>query len=229
MKHEAALVTGGGGLVGSAVARALAARDVFVTLWGRDESRLGRVADEIGGQAARVDLAVGEQVEEGVSALAAQGPTVSLVVHCAGVWTPGTIAELDAGVIRTHLDAMVLGSCLAARAALRLFLGASDGHFVQIAAASAKPGFPETALNMAAKRAQDGLQEGLTRELRGGDVRLTTLYPDSIAEAASDAVATGAAMSAADVADAVLFAVDAAATVHVDEIVLTAPRTGRWE
>ncbi|WP_163364880.1 hypothetical protein, partial [Escherichia coli] len=69
-----------------------------------------------------------------------------------------------------------------------------------IAAASAKPGFSDTALNIMAKRAQDGHAEGLIRELRGTPMRVTTIYPDSIGANDSPSVSRGDAISYDDLA-----------------------------
>jgi NADP-dependent 3-hydroxy acid dehydrogenase YdfG len=210
------------------VAKRLTAQGVHVTVWGRSADRVRAVVD--GGEAAAwraVDVADPESVAAGTGALRADRGHVSLIVHCAGIWTPGTLSEVDVAVIRQHIDAIVLGSVLVARSAGEL-IGSEPGQFVHVAAASAKPGFPDTALNTLAKRAQDGLHEGLTRELRGTDLRITAVYPDSVGEESSASVAAGNAMTYGDVADAVLYAATCSPTVVPSEIVLTARNTGRW-
>ena len=78
------------------------------------------------------------------------------------------------------------------------------------------------------ERALDGLQEGLSKELRDRSIRVSSIYPNSIAAPGSEAVLAGTAMSQVDVASAILFAVNAPDSMDVDELVLTARRTGRW-
>ncbi|MET7378733.1 SDR family oxidoreductase [Streptomyces sp. NPDC005526] len=224
-----ALVTGGGSGTGREVAKRLTAQGVHVTVWGRSAERVRTVVDAGDAAAWRaVDIADPDSVRVGTEALQAERGTVSLVVHCAGIWTPGALGEVDVAVIRQHIDAIVLGSVLVARSAETL-IGSEPGQFIHVAAASAKPGFPDTALNTLAKRAQDGLHEGLTRELRGSGLRITAVYPDSVSDEGSASVAAGTAMSYADVADAILYASSCSSTVVPSEITLTARKTGRWE
>ncbi|MFL4951498.1 SDR family oxidoreductase [Streptomyces sp. MMS24-I31] len=221
-------MTGGGSGTGREVAKRLTAQGVHVTVWGRSEDRVRAVVD--GGEAAAwraVDVADPDGVGAGVEALRTERGDVSLVVHCAGIWTAGSLGELDVSVIRQHIDAIVLGSVLIARSA-RTLIGSEPGQFIHVAAASAKPGFPDTALNTLAKRAQDGLHEGLTREFRGSELRITAVYPDSVGEAGSSSVAAGNAMTYGDVADAIVYASSCSPTVVPSEIVLTARNTGRW-
>ena len=121
---------------------------------------------------------------------------------------------------------MTTSAALCVRGAARR-LAERDGRIVLVAAAAAKPGFADTALNVLAKRAVDGLHEGMLRELRGTRCLLTTIYPDAINSAGSAAVEAGDAMSYGDVASTILFAMTVAPTMHVQEIVVTARNTGR--
>jgi NADP-dependent 3-hydroxy acid dehydrogenase YdfG len=57
---------------------------------------------------------------------------------------------------------------------------------------------------------------------------VTSIYPNAIAPAGSDAVAAGDAMSQVDVASAILFAVNAPDSMDVDELMLTSRNGGRW-
>jgi NADP-dependent 3-hydroxy acid dehydrogenase YdfG len=228
LQHRVALVTGGAGGTGLEISRSLTELGIHVVVWGRTEERLRAVVNA--GHAkefAVVNLGDAAAVERATTSLQRSGSIPTLVIHTAGVWTAGNLWEVPTDDLRAHLSSVVDGSVYVARAALLLFAD-GPGHFVQVAAASAKPGYPDTALNTLAKRAQDGLQEGLSHELRASDVRVTTIYPDSIAAAGSELVTSGYAMSYRDVADAVLYALQASLTVDVDEIVLTARRTGRW-
>lgn len=229
LEHRIALVTGGGGGTGLEVSRSLTGLGMYVIVWGRSKERLQAAVNAgYAKEIAVVNLGDATAVERAVAALQRSGSIPTLVVHTAGVWTDGALSEVSADDLSAHLSSIIDGSVNVARAALRLF-GAGPGHFVQIAAASAKSGYPDTALNTLAKRVQDGLQEGLSRELRASEIRLTTIYPDSIAAAGSELVTSGQAMSYHDVADAVTYAVQASLSVDVDEIVLTARRTGRWD
>jgi NADP-dependent 3-hydroxy acid dehydrogenase YdfG len=229
-----ALVIGGGGRLGSAVVQKLASRGYGVLLWGRTHAGLAAHTDDgIAIAYELLDVADPSATEAATERLLTRGHRVAAVVNVAGMWTGGTLAELAPVEIEVHIRTVVNGSVHAARAALRLLAG--EGAFVQVAAASARPGYPDTALNTLAKRTQDGLQEALVRELRrqprqtnASRVRVTTVYPDTMAQTDSDEVRAGVAMTYEDVAQAIMFAIHAPPTVDVREIVLTAPNSGQW-
>jgi 3-oxoacyl-[acyl-carrier protein] reductase len=224
-----AIIIGGGSGTGRQVAKRLTTLGVSVEVWGRNAVRLQDVVDS--GEAAGiavVDISDGPSVASNVKRVLAAGHRISFVVNCAGVWSDGLIQDVTDDVLSDHVGSIVKGSVLAAQAAIKLF-GEQPGHFVQIAAASAKPGFIDTALNTLAKRAQDGLQEGLARELRGREIKLTTVYPDSISAPGDQAVLDGYASSYGDVAEVIVFALTAPHSVDLEEIVITARKTGRWK
>jgi NADP-dependent 3-hydroxy acid dehydrogenase YdfG len=229
MIYKTAIVTGGGSGTGREVARKLTEAGVDVEVWGRDEGRLRSAVDEgLAVSHSRVDIGDPDDVTRAFPSTAGRLGPVQVVVHCAGVWTEGNLADVSEVNLSAHILTVISGSVAIARGAVRAF-GGNAGHYIQIAAASAKSGYPDTALNTLAKRALDGLHEGLTRELRGADIRLTTIYPDNISASNSPDVEAGTAMTYADVAEAVMFAVRAPKTVDVEEIVLTSRKTGRWE
>jgi 3-oxoacyl-[acyl-carrier protein] reductase len=87
-----ALVLGGTGVVGSAVLRELARRDVPATfVYHRAEDRAGALAAELGHTAVRCDLADASATQ---TMLAEQ--TADVVIHCAGISSATPLVELDA-------------------------------------------------------------------------------------------------------------------------------------
>ncbi|HTG31585.1 MAG TPA: SDR family oxidoreductase [Thermoanaerobaculia bacterium] len=227
MQNDTFIVTGGGSGSGLAIARSLAERGARVEVWGRSAAKLeAAVACGCAADLQTVDLAQADQVNEAFQSFDRKHRRLSGFVHSAGIWTPGPLTEVPPDVVVSHIAAVVTAAALCLRGAARRLLE-HGGPMVLIAAASAKAGFTDTALNTLAKRSNDGLHEGLLRELRGSGVKLTTIYPDSMSGPDSPSIAQGKAMRYDDVAEAVLFALTAAPTVHVQEIVLTAPGTGR--
>jgi 3-oxoacyl-[acyl-carrier protein] reductase len=228
-----ALIIGAGGRLGAVLAERLREADYSLHLWYKDASGGAARAHDDGRRSHALDLGDAAAVETATNELVSSAQTFQVVVNAAGVWTDGALTKVRPEDIARHLNAVVAGSINAARAAISVLAG--DGVFVQIAAASAKPGYADTALNTLAKRAQDGLQEALVRELRLAQpvgapkrVRMTTIYPDFIAPLGTEAVAMGAAMSYEDVAETIMFVIGASPTVDVREIVLTAPNSGQW-
>ena len=113
-------MTGGGRGIGAAVARALTARGVLVTVFARTAAQLERVvrvgrrgARRRGGRSREED--VGRLVSEHERAL---GP-VDLLVNNAGVIARGLAEELSPAAFRAVLDVNLTGAFLCARAVSR--------------------------------------------------------------------------------------------------------------
>ncbi|HEY1606679.1 MAG TPA: SDR family oxidoreductase [Allosphingosinicella sp.] len=81
----AALVTGGASGLGEATARALAARGVKVAIFDRDAEKGARVASEIGGVFAEVDVTSDDAVAAGFAKARAAHGQERICVNCAGV------------------------------------------------------------------------------------------------------------------------------------------------
>jgi NAD(P)-dependent dehydrogenase (short-subunit alcohol dehydrogenase family) len=80
-----AVVTGAASGLGEATARALAARGVKVAVFDRDEEKGARVAEEIGGVFAKVDVTSDEAVDAGFARAREAHGQERILVNCAGV------------------------------------------------------------------------------------------------------------------------------------------------
>jgi NAD(P)-dependent dehydrogenase (short-subunit alcohol dehydrogenase family) len=81
----AAVVTGAASGLGEATARALAARGVKVAVFDRDEEKGAKVASEIGGVFAKVDVTSDEAVEAGFATAREAHGQERILINCAGV------------------------------------------------------------------------------------------------------------------------------------------------
>jgi len=81
----AAVVTGGGSGLGEGTARALAAKGVKVAIFDVNEDGGSRVAADIGGVFARVDVADAESVAAGLDIARKAHGQESICVNCAGI------------------------------------------------------------------------------------------------------------------------------------------------
>lgn len=116
-----ALVTGGGGQLGQAIAIALADAGADVVLAGRDLDRLERAATALGPRSGGVqELDVGDErsIERAFDDLGAGGP-VHVLVNNAGVASAAGFGEVTAAEFARVLETNVTGAYLCAqRAAL---------------------------------------------------------------------------------------------------------------
>ena len=162
------LVVGATGGLGSATARALAARGATVTLTGRSAERLSTLADEIG-QAVRGTVSA-DLVNPGSAAQLIEaarqhgGGRLNGVVFAAGVVAFGAVTDLDDDV----LDQLVLVNLMApiriAREAARVL---PDGGFLAtISAIVAEQPQKGMAAYSATKAGLTGFDRALSAELR---------------------------------------------------------------
>ena len=85
LNGKRALVTGASGEVGSAICRRLAAEGCRLVLWGRDDARLARLKDELGGAVLAthsVDLLNAAAIESALNTVLAAG-ALEVYVHAA--------------------------------------------------------------------------------------------------------------------------------------------------
>ncbi|MCW3767901.1 3-hydroxybutyrate dehydrogenase [Paenarthrobacter ureafaciens] len=160
-----ALVTGGASGIGSACARALAARGAKVVVADVDASGAGKLADELGGTAWEIDL-----LDTG--ALAALSIDCDILVNNAGIQKIAPIEEFDPAEFRRIVALMLEAPFLLIRAALPHMYANGFGRIINI---SSVHGLRASAYKSAYVSAKHGL-EGLSKvtALEGGERGVTS-------------------------------------------------------
>lgn len=113
-----ALITGGGSGIGSATARALAARGYDVCVAGRRPEPLRAVADELGGIAVVADTADPGAIGGAVQAAVERFGRLDALVCSAGTGAAGTVTEQSLERWSAVLATNLTGAFLACQAAL---------------------------------------------------------------------------------------------------------------
>jgi NAD(P)-dependent dehydrogenase (short-subunit alcohol dehydrogenase family) len=141
---KAALVSGGSGGIGRAVAQALAAEGARVALLGRDRRKLESAATLLGSDAVLVeaDTTDATQVRRAVDAAAASMGRLDAVVNLAApkaspAATPG-LAGLDEADFLRQLDTKALGYLRVARAAVPHLRSSGGGAIVNVSGMNAR-------------------------------------------------------------------------------------------
>jgi len=94
LNGTSAIVSGGASGLGEATARMLAAAGATVVVADLNEDRGKQVADEIGGQFARTDVADEASVQAAVDTAVATGSPLRVAVSCAGIgWAARTVGR----------------------------------------------------------------------------------------------------------------------------------------
>ncbi|MBZ9744537.1 SDR family NAD(P)-dependent oxidoreductase [Mesorhizobium sp. CO1-1-7] len=234
---KVALVTGASSGIGEATAAALAAAGARVAVAARRVDRLEALAariEKIGGTALRIeaDVTSNDDVAAMVGKVVAEWGRLDILVNNAGVMLLSPAAEATLDDWRHMVELNLLALMGVTKAALP-HLKAAKGHIVNVSSVAGRVANPGASGYAATKFGVVGFSESLRREVYADRVRVTVIEPglvrtelgDHITNAASKAgldqrLATMEALTAEDVAAAILYAVGQPARVNVNEIVI---------
>lgn len=176
-RGEHAIVTGGSGGIGLAVARRLVELGATVTLVARDRERLERAAAGLGGSA---DVLALDLADEAAVAAALPGKRrVDLLVNCAGISTVAEFSDLTADQLRHEMDVNYFGAVWVIRGVLPQMLSRGRGHICNVGSTASVIGIHGYGAYTPPKFALYGLSEVLRAELAPRGVGVTVVLPTS--------------------------------------------------
>lgn len=140
LKGKVALVTGGSGVIGRAIACRLAADGVLVYVSGTNVSKIKLVVDEIrglGGTAypCKIDLKDEEDIISAFELINTQHQRLDILVNCAGGSArtkSAHIFDLETHVIDRTLNINLRATMLCTREGVRIMKGLQGGHIINI-------------------------------------------------------------------------------------------------
>src|SRR5262249_4227584 len=167
---DTALITGGGGRIGRAVARRLVTDGWRVVLADRDGDAAAQAAAAAGGAASAITLDITKlaDVRRAVGATVARTGGIAALINAAGGRTgaeAGPFVESDPGSWRAIVDLQLRGVIGCCYAVLPHMIAAKRGSIVSIAAVEGLRGDPSGAIFSTAKAGVIVLTETLVREL----------------------------------------------------------------
>jgi NAD(P)-dependent dehydrogenase (short-subunit alcohol dehydrogenase family) len=189
----AAVVTGAASGLGEATARALAARGVRVAVFDRDADKGERVASDIGGVFAQVDVTSNEAVDAGFAKAREAHGQERILVNCAGVANAMKTVGRDkaTGEARRYsmqqfelaIQINLIGTfrCIAHSAFGMVGLEPLDdgerGCIVNTASVAAQDGQIGQAAYSASKGGVVGMTLPIARDLMNDGIRVNTILP----------------------------------------------------
>jgi NAD(P)-dependent dehydrogenase (short-subunit alcohol dehydrogenase family) len=219
-------ITGASRGVGAAVARAFHGDGMKVALASRSGDDLGV------GLGLECDVRSPESVAAAVDATLAEFGRLDVVVANAGVGAYGPFLEMDPDDVEAMIDINLKGTLYTARFTLPHLIE-SKGDFVSLASVAGLRAFPGEAVYNASKFGMVGFTRALDHELREQGVRVTNIAPGGIAT--DFAMGSGRTpdsvegmMSAEEVADVVLFAVNQPRGLRMMTVSLRPMNEGSW-
>jgi NAD(P)-dependent dehydrogenase (short-subunit alcohol dehydrogenase family) len=181
-RGRVAVITGGGGGIGAALARAFAARGARLVLADLDAAAMARVAEELGAGGAEV-LTVSTDVTDlaSVRALADAAErrfgAVDVVCNNAGVATFGEIAASTDADWRYTMNVNFWGVVHGVETFIPRLVARRTGHIVNTASMAGMVGMRWLGVYCASKFAVVGLTEALHREVAEHGVGVSVLCP----------------------------------------------------
>ena len=183
---KTALVTGGGSGIGLAVAQAFLAAGARVAITGRDEAKLRRAAESLGGGARlsyhAADVADPEQVTALVRQVTERGGGIDILVNNAGLnIKERTLRELTPETWQLLLRANLDGAFYCTHAVLPRMLERRDGVIINICSVAGKRASAlGGAAYSASKFGMSALGLCLAAEERDSGIRVSNLYPGEV-------------------------------------------------
>jgi NADP-dependent 3-hydroxy acid dehydrogenase YdfG len=227
-----AVITGASSGIGEATARALAAAGHRLVLLARRADRIESLAAELGGGA----IAIAADVTDRESIVAAAGRVQSelggadILINNAGVMLLGPFSSDQQAEIRQMVEVNLLGAMCATEVFLDQ-LRDGGGDLVNISSVAGRTARAGNAVYSATKWGMNGWSEALRQEL-GPEVRVMVIEPGAVATELTDHITDReakdraeqfyeqVAITAADVAEVIAFAIARPRRLTLNEILL---------
>lgn len=177
---RAALVTGGNGGIGRAIALGLQAAGARIAVTGRNPEKNQAIAQELGdaGLVLPVDVRDEDAVERAVAGVVERFGRIDILVNNAGLFRGGSVVKLTLddwnAVIGTHLTGAFLCAKHAAQAMIARGEGGKIINIGSMYSIFGPPNFPDYA---SAKAGMLGLTRALAVELAAHNIQVNAILP----------------------------------------------------
>jgi 2-deoxy-D-gluconate 3-dehydrogenase len=176
---KVALVTGGNGGLGQAIARGLRAVGAEVMVTGRDAAKNREAADDHGaGNVLALDVRDEASVEAAFAAVSERHGRLDVLVNNAGVGGSYSVLEMTLEEWRLLVDTSLTGSFLCAKHGARAMIAAGNGGaIINLGSMYSVFGPPRAAGYASAKAGILGLSRALAVELAPHGIRSNAILP----------------------------------------------------
>jgi NADP-dependent 3-hydroxy acid dehydrogenase YdfG len=238
LQDTVALVTGASSGIGEATARALAAHGATVAVAARRKDRLDALAGEIGGLAIEADVTDREQAQAAVERTAQELGRLDTVINNAGVMLLGQIVDAPVEEWDRMIDLNLKGLINTTHAALPHLLAAAGNSqrgcadVVNISSVAGRIARSGSGVYNLTKHGVGAFSESFRQEFASRKVRSTIIEPGAVDTELTDHIRDGVreqvrgrftdikALEAADIADAIVYAVTRPWHVSLNEVLI---------
>jgi len=238
IKGKVAIITGASSGIGYATALALAKAGVNVAIGARRTDKLKELENEIknnGGEAfsQKLDVTKKTDCDAIVEQTIKKWGRIDILVNNAGLMPLSFVKNLKVDEWEQMIDVNIKGVLFCTAAVIPQMKEKKSGHIVNISSVAGRIVFPSGSVYCATKHAITAFSEGLRQELSArSNIRITCIEPgavetellntitDESLQSFLDAAKKMQALKAADIADAILFAVQSPEHMNVNEVLI---------
>lgn len=169
------VITGAGSGLGRALARKFGADRDSVVLLARTQTKLDKVAAEIGDNALPISCDIGnpDSVRSAFARIAEKHPRIDVLINNAAMIDYATLAEASDAHILGVVGTNLIGNLLCSRAALAMM--ERGGHIVNVSSEAVDSPYPHHVVYQATKGGIETMSRHLQDELRPAGIRVSVV------------------------------------------------------
>ena len=238
IKDKVAIVTGASSGIGYAAALALSKAGAKVAAGARRMDRLELLQNEIsknGGEVfiQKLDVTIKSECDAFSDAVLKKWGTIDILVNNAGLQPLSFFKNLKVEEWDKMIDVNIRGVLYCTAAVITTMMNKNSGHIVNISSIAGRIVYPAGSVYCATKHAVTAFSEGLRQEFsQRSNIRVTCIEPGVVTTELINTITDKAlekyvektrqmeALQAEDIANAIMFAVEAPRHVNVNEILI---------
>jgi NAD(P)-dependent dehydrogenase (short-subunit alcohol dehydrogenase family) len=182
LKDKVVLITGGASGIGFAIAKAFAAEQSRVVVFGRNPAKLEQAKNELAGKVhiVQFDLNQIRELPELINVVTGETGPIDVLVNCAGINLKKNALEMSdkeyTDIILTNQTAVFALS----REVARTMLPRRTGSIIMISSMASQYGIPGVVAYTASKSAIEGMTRSLAVEWSPSGIRVNCIAPGFI-------------------------------------------------
>ena len=185
LKGKVALVTGGSGDIGLAIARIFASAGAGIAINGRSEARLARAKDELTNIGADVeatiaDVSDADEAKHLVQAVLDRFDRIDILVNCAGSNTRKPILEYTPDEFDKIMAVHAKATFFVSQTVAPIMIAYGGGKIINIGSATIRTGLADVSVYGMAKAGMDALTRTMAVEWAEHNIQVNCLAPGFI-------------------------------------------------
>ena len=224
LNGKTAIVTGGNGGIGLAIAKRLVEEGANVTITGRSEEKLQSALKEFNSNhvlALKTDVSKFDEVKQLVDKTKEKFGEIDIYVNNAGLMKSSRVTDGAVESWDNMIDTNIKGILYGVHHVVSDMKERGSGHIINTTSVSAHEVTKQSTVYSATKIAALTIGQGLEKELANTGVRVTSISPGMVDTRLAEHVKSDRKkLEAKDIANAVIYALTQPDYVNVNEIIV---------